>query len=346
MNQKGISSIVIILIIVGVLVVGGGVWYWQNQIKQPTTPSITVISPNGREEWEIGKKHDIKWRIPADLPGGTMTISLIQSDTKKESVLFSDLAIDISTNYSVNWTIPDNISPGSYTISAVALINAPSLKGKVYKISDVSDAPFSIVVAGTFPITVLSPNGGETWQIGTTQTIRWTTAGSISKNALVDIYLVDDTCSHDEKCMVVIYITRGAPNTGSFNWTVGNYPGGTVGVGQYKIRVASADNNSIFGSSDALFSIVASKDDAANYLTCTLSNGTGGNILINSPATFSASGGKGFYNWSAPHGSPSSGTGHQFSTVYSTTGLFTVTVTSEVFSSVFSSTCNVSVIAP
>lgn len=36
MNQKGISSIVIILIIVGVLVVGGGVWYWQSQKEKPT----------------------------------------------------------------------------------------------------------------------------------------------------------------------------------------------------------------------------------------------------------------------------------------------------------------------
>jgi len=35
MNQKGISSIVIILIIVGVLIIAGGVWYWQSQKGKP-----------------------------------------------------------------------------------------------------------------------------------------------------------------------------------------------------------------------------------------------------------------------------------------------------------------------
>jgi len=37
MNQKGISSIVIILIIVGVLIIAGGVWYQQTQKEKPVT---------------------------------------------------------------------------------------------------------------------------------------------------------------------------------------------------------------------------------------------------------------------------------------------------------------------
>jgi len=37
MNQKGISSILIILIIVGVLTVGGGIWYASNR-KEPSKP--------------------------------------------------------------------------------------------------------------------------------------------------------------------------------------------------------------------------------------------------------------------------------------------------------------------
>lgn len=35
MNQKGIASIAIILIIVGVLIIAGGIWYWQNQKEKP-----------------------------------------------------------------------------------------------------------------------------------------------------------------------------------------------------------------------------------------------------------------------------------------------------------------------
>lgn len=79
-----------------------------------------------------------------------------------------------------------------------------------------------------------------------------------------------------------------------------------------------------------------------NQLTCVLINGTVGNVLINSPATFSASGGNGVYSWAAPGGRPSSGTGNQFSTIPPTTGIFTVTVTSEALSA----TCNASIVAP
>ncbi len=71
MNQKGFAPIVIILIIVGVLIAAGGVWYWQNQIQKPEMPPLTkesavspiaVLSPNGGEKWEIGNTYDITWK--------------------------------------------------------------------------------------------------------------------------------------------------------------------------------------------------------------------------------------------------------------------------------------------
>lgn len=48
MNQKGVSSIVIILIIVGILVVAGGVWYWQSQKEKPVVcTQDTKLCPDG-----------------------------------------------------------------------------------------------------------------------------------------------------------------------------------------------------------------------------------------------------------------------------------------------------------
>ena len=52
------------------------------------------------------------------------------------------------------------------------------------------------------------------------------------------------------------------------------------------------------------------------------------NILINAPVSFSVSGGIGSYTWSAPGGSPSSGSGQNFSSAFGTSGLKTVAVTS------------------
>lgn len=55
MNQKGISAIVIILTIVGVLVIGGGIWYWQSQKEKPTVcPQDTKLCPDGSYVSRIG----------------------------------------------------------------------------------------------------------------------------------------------------------------------------------------------------------------------------------------------------------------------------------------------------
>ncbi|MBI5221150.1 MAG: hypothetical protein HY978_04970 [Candidatus Liptonbacteria bacterium] len=59
-------------------------------------------------------------------------------------------------------------------------------------------------------------------------------------------------------------------------------------------------------------------------------------------ATFSAVGGDGTYQWSAPDGSPASGAGNAFSTTYSASGVKTVTVSS----GGYSGTCSVTVNPP
>jgi len=48
MNQKGISSITIILIIVGILVIAGGIWAWQSQKEKPVAcTQDTKLCPDG-----------------------------------------------------------------------------------------------------------------------------------------------------------------------------------------------------------------------------------------------------------------------------------------------------------
>ena len=90
------------------------------------------------------------------------------------------------------------------------------------------------------------------------------------------------------------------------------------------------------------FRFIDDIDIQNNQLTCALINGTAGNVLINSPAIFSALGGDGVYAWSIFGATPSHGEGGQFSTVPPTIGIFTVIVTS----GSLSATCNVSVVAP
>lgn len=73
MNQKGISLIVIILIIVGVLVIGGVVWVYLGKTIV-NKPIINVISPSEGEIWKNGETRIIKWSSPANIK--SVSISL------------------------------------------------------------------------------------------------------------------------------------------------------------------------------------------------------------------------------------------------------------------------------
>ena len=91
-------------------------------------------------------------------------------------------------------------------------------------------------------IVLSSPNGGEDWELGTTYDITWS---SDNDNGSVKIELyksgsIDDTLSADE------------PNDGSYSWTISSeLETGT----DYRIRISSISDGSIFDESDGDFSL-------------------------------------------------------------------------------------------
>ncbi|OHA54673.1 MAG: hypothetical protein A2Z62_00400 [Candidatus Terrybacteria bacterium RIFCSPLOWO2_02_42_20] len=117
------------------------------------TPSITVLSPNGGEQWEVGKSYPIKWETsgwPTGRPtDGIVSISLFP-------MFGGDHAILLTPNDGIEyWTVPsEGINPGD---NFFIKINCPSELGNVKGcppgpwpitegvIYDQSDAPFSIV---------------------------------------------------------------------------------------------------------------------------------------------------------------------------------------------------------
>src|SRR3989338_412744 len=70
---------------------------------------------------------------------------------------------------SYSWLIPKDIIPGDYIIE----IYKADINGNIdpnESVKDVSDGPFNITAQPS--ITVLSPNGGEQWELGTTEAIK------------------------------------------------------------------------------------------------------------------------------------------------------------------------------
>lgn len=142
--------------------------------KEEMGKFITLTSPNGGEKWEVGANVDITWRSK-----GVERVEINFLDyTNKESKFIPIYFIE----YPSGGTI--------YAPSGRTIVIVPNLLGDKYKIlikevlpgnlpvvSDESDNYFSVILPVSKSITVISPNGGESWRMGDTYRINWKTKG-------------------------------------------------------------------------------------------------------------------------------------------------------------------------
>lgn len=128
---------------------------------------ISVISPDSNVAWKSGSIHDIKWQAP--------------------SKYFDNVKIEYTTDYGYSWiTIADSVTsvdtvfswfvpftPSYYCV--VSIYETPFIYGQ-YGASGFSPGIFTIwsPLADTgSTIQITAPNGGEVWNAGTTQQIKW-----------------------------------------------------------------------------------------------------------------------------------------------------------------------------
>jgi hypothetical protein len=133
----------------------GGVW------RRPLSElniSVTVMSPNGGENWKTGSIDTIKW-ISSNIQN--INIEYSANGGGDWSPVVNTIAASPSA---YPWTIPD-------TTSTNCLV----------RISDVLDANINDVSNDLFTIyrpslLLTSPNGGESCKIGSIDTIKWTSS--------------------------------------------------------------------------------------------------------------------------------------------------------------------------
>ncbi|OPX84338.1 MAG: Ser-Thr-rich glycosyl-phosphatidyl-inositol-anchored membrane family protein [Pelotomaculum sp. PtaB.Bin104] len=93
-------------------------------------------------------------------------------------------------------------------------------------------------------INLSSPNGGETWTAGSTQTISWFSTGSPGNNVKIDLLKGGAFFSN---------ITPQTPSaSGYYNWTI---PEDLPAAGDYAVIITSTSNSDCRDSSDGYFSI-------------------------------------------------------------------------------------------
>lgn len=111
-------------------------------------------------------------------------------------------------------------------------------------------------------LTLTAPNGGENWTVGSSRAITWISSGSVSQ--------VDIVYSTDGGAVYNHVIVSGAPNTGSYAWTVPNTPSALC-----RVRVSISGNSSV-------------NDASNNFFTISTSGGTAEIVLDRSRLNFGA----------------------------------------------------------
>lgn len=195
----------------------------------PVTENPFIITyPNGGEQLPFGSHQVVKWQ------GGDVTyewpifLSIIDWD---RNIAIREMVVGTPNDGQEDWIV--DLPLGNYYVYYGQGCRFSSCASPSQW--DYSNSKFS-VVAGTpvekitsdfvlnQSLVVLSPSGGESWSVGSPQTVKWSGGSSASK---IDLVLVDDKQSYT-------YIARDIINDGSEQWTIPSY----IPPGQYKVYVS------------------------------------------------------------------------------------------------------------
>lgn len=213
--------------------------------------TITVTSPNGGESWVQGNTYKISWKSSGITEGAQFRIDLYKEDKRQEEI--SDHLIS-QDDRSYFWTIPTSTSyVGSKYKIRISDASRPAL------INDSSDNYFKIVPAASIipaSITVLSPNGGEKWVVGSKQKIIWKSAG-IPSGQPINIISLKSFAG------IEYHLLYDTPNDGSETIIVPNLKPGT-----YKLYIETmVRKKAIFDSSNNFFKITPAVESSITVLS-------------------------------------------------------------------------------
>jgi hypothetical protein len=200
-----------------------------NAVFTIALPTITVTSPNGLENWVVGSNQTITWTTMGPV---------------------SSVDIFYSTDNGANWTNiatnqPNGVGGGSYSWTVP---NTPSTQCLVRvsdfmipTIVDQSDAVFTISANVPRSLTVVAPNGGESFTPGSTTNISWTFTGGV--NQILIEYTTDNGTNWSTIATMPV-------TSSSYSWTIPNTPSN-----QCLVRITDVDSSYVMDMSDAHFEI-------------------------------------------------------------------------------------------
>lgn len=199
--------------------------------------SITVVSPDGGEDWAINTAHNITWS------SGSLG-KYVKLELLKNRVLNRVITPRTPNDGSYNWTIGS-----TQTLGTDYKIRVKSTTKSAY--ADTSNNNFRI--SSSIPsITIVSPNGGENWERGTIKTISWASSDSPGTNVKIELLKGEATS----------IINSSTLNDGSYSWAIPSTQ--TLGT-DYRVRITNINNPDYTDTSNNNFTISPSTPKPTVY---------------------------------------------------------------------------------
>ncbi|MBC8214712.1 MAG: trypsin-like peptidase domain-containing protein [Candidatus Marinimicrobia bacterium] len=191
-------------------------------------PVITVTDPNGGEDWELGTSHPITWT-------SSNTGNYVKIQLYKNSSFYAIITNSTSDDGSYSWTIPE-----SYELSSYYKIKISDTGNTATY--DYSNSNFTLSAPPS--LTVTAPNGGEDWEVGTSNNISWTSV-NLSSNIKIQLY---------QGTSYYATIVSNTTNDGSYPWVI---PSDYDIADNYRVKILDSNTSSVYDYSDSYFSLTA-----------------------------------------------------------------------------------------
>jgi uncharacterized delta-60 repeat protein len=182
--------------------------------------TITVTAPNGGEVWDPGTDRKVTWTT-----SGINKMFVDVHFSTDSGASWTAIALNTPDDGAFVWSVPNEDSA-----QCLVRVQRSGYAGP----SDCSDAPFTITPP---KIIVTSPNGGETWDAGTVQTVTW--VSFVVETVRIDL-------SRDGGMGWENIVTSTPASVGSYSWTL----------------EGRASMNCLVRVSNAAYGVPADKSDA------------------------------------------------------------------------------------
>lgn len=201
-------------------------------------PSVKLTLPKTNDVFYAEKTYTAAWTSSGFSSSAKVSLNLLDASYKRIPV-----ASGLANTGSYEWTTPTTV--GTYKM-AVTISEAGVSKS-------FTSNSFIVKTAPTLPsITVTSPNGGETWQVGTKQTIKWTPSQALTSPLSYVISLINSVGTSTQ--VLVNIVNYGTVPTQN-DITIPS----TLSAGSYQAEVKFTLNGGqiISDKSDNYFTIAA-----------------------------------------------------------------------------------------